>query len=671
MTDGAWIGLSIMLLVSACLPAAAQSANGGTADWIARFAFVPPVASESGVCPRGSVELPTFTVKPAARGKQLVRVSLPFAPRAFPVGSGLVVRAGGAEIVPDVRSLTYHPGKPASVRRAMVTFVYDFPDLKERQFTLALKAGVSATAPTAERARSFKAHIGDIDLELTGSAVSAQRAGKELWRAELIAPQRTSTADPKTETIERGPNYTWVRLLVPDAAWPRIIEVRADSLGTVAVRAHLQRLETGDGYAPELGWRLTEARARFLHSGDSDRAIAAEPVKHEFDQGAAAWVDGSAGRISFPDAPLLRRGQVAVAKSGNGLEVTYLRCSPDERVPFQEAAWRTATFAVGPPKAAPLNALLEPTHEVRVPARFFDAVYASGREADLSSQHTLEGLSRYHRDAIVQSALTGDDFGNITGFPAGAFGMNRLNHCTPIFDEYYRSGDARLRATALQWCDNFHDLSIWWGAGREGDFGGTRYNNIQAMGVDDHKGEKSFMWRSNTAVSFCTKGIDSFFFAYEETGDPRMATALRWQFDYSKRMVHAGLNYCRDIGEVADLLRLHKFTGRSEYLDECLRLFGELRACLSDGDLFTESGQPIEKDPPFIDDDKHGLEHPYAKPYIIGYALSGLPDLARIRRDEPKLHDVVRAVADFLATSVDPSGGWRYPHPCSRYIIIS
>ena len=64
----------------------------------------------------------------------------------------------------------------------------------------------------------------------------------------------------------------------------------------------------------------------------------------------------------------------------------------------------------------------------------------------------------------------------------------------------------------MNWCDNFHDLSIWWGPDRTG---GTRYNNIRAMNRKPIDDDRHFMWRSNSAVDFCTKGYCSFLLAYE------------------------------------------------------------------------------------------------------------------------------------------------------------
>jgi len=143
------------------------------------------------------------------------------------------------------------------------------------------------------------------------------------------------------------------------------------------------------------------------------------------------------------------------------------------------------------------------------------------------------------------------------------------------------------------------------------------------------------------------------------------------QIAYAKENVHADKGECRNVGDVREFIRLYDYTGRTEYLDEALRLFRELRTKLSTGDLFDQGGKPLLAELPFIDDDEAGLHIGYAKPYIIGYALAGLPELAPLAPNEPKLRDVIAAVADFLAESQDPLGGWRYPHPRSSYLILS
>lgn len=100
----------------------------------------------------------------------------------------------------------------------------------------------------------------------------------------------------------------------------------------------------------------------------------------------------------------------------------------------------------------------------------------------MAAEPSLRALAEFHRDATVACAATGDDWGNLTTFDAalqrgGVNGMNRLNHCPAIFFEAMRTGDHQLQQTALAWCDNYYDLSIWWGP--EG-MGGTRYNNVRA-----------------------------------------------------------------------------------------------------------------------------------------------------------------------------------------------
>ncbi|MBI2432654.1 MAG: dienelactone hydrolase family protein [Candidatus Hydrogenedentes bacterium] len=299
----------------------------------------------------------------------------------------------------------------------------------------------------------------------------------------------------------------------------------------------------------------------------------------------------------------------------------------------------------------------------------YPALYPGVVAPNLKAWPALESSRQFHIDSMASATLLGDDFGNVTSMPlSGAYGMNRLNHCPPIFHAYYAHGDARLRELALHWCNNFHDLSIWWGDEHAETFGGTRYNNRSAANPESPV-DPNFMWRSNDAVHFCTKGYDSFFYAWEETGDPRMAAALRWQVDYASRIVHANQGEARNIGDVLDFTRLYEFTHEQLYLDNALRLFRELREKLSPGDLFSQSGAPIVSESPFLDVDAEGYQYPFAKPYIIGYALAGLPALAVHAPDEPKLNDVIRAVANFLAESQDPLGGWRYPHPRSSRVL--
>ncbi len=298
----------------------------------------------------------------------------------------------------------------------------------------------------------------------------------------------------------------------------------------------MQRGTTNDCYAPEIGWELGGSAGRVELRADktSQETIGAHP-SHSFVDGVEAecLVDGRLA-IYHPTAPLKRRGGIEIIPGKQGLwTYRYLRCRAGDKVPMQVMSWQRAEVVIAPPGLAKLTSSLASPHRVEPERRLWSALYG-----DLSPlpdmPPVLDQLVRYHRDAIVRSAAVGDDFGNVTGYqdrvPHGAaFGMNRLNHGAPIFQSGWRSGDRRLTETALLWCDNFFDQSIWWG---EPAPGGTRYNNRARFAPTPNK---DYMWRSDTSVSFCTKGYDCFWLAWEETGDPRMLEAFRAQAAYAAK----------------------------------------------------------------------------------------------------------------------------------------
>jgi len=97
-----------------------------------------------------------MTVTPAALGKQLVRVSLPFPQGLVREGQTLNASDGHHSLTAALRPVTWHPvpgGEPRSVRRGLVTFSYTFSDLKPVQFSL--RPDKAAAAPGSE----FQARI--------------------------------------------------------------------------------------------------------------------------------------------------------------------------------------------------------------------------------------------------------------------------------------------------------------------------------------------------------------------------------------------------------------------------------------------------------------------------------------------------------------------------------
>jgi len=606
-------------------------------------------------------------VTPAAAGQQFVRGSLPLPSGFLREGQGLTAETRGREFPAAVRVLTWHPTKPGeakSARRAMVSFPYSFQDRSPVAFVF--KPGHD---------RSPKLHPRRVEVRIEGELLQLDCPAGPRLSVRLLAPARTIDSPARVELVESNAFFVWQRFYWSDPQWPRMVEVRVDALGGVVVVGHLQRDLPGDGRAPDFGWEIeTRGSPGLLQVGGKRVVPTNSPVSHFFTNGEdCAFTFGEGQwRIGHPTAPLKRRGRVEVHTHDAGrLVYRYWRCTATERVPMQQTAWHRAEFVLSPAGLAPLTATLEAPHEVQLDWQLWNELYASGPPLDLSAQPTLAELLRYHRDALLRCMAVGDDWGNVTSCTNGrshgtVLGMNRLNHCPPMFAEAWRTGDRRWREVALLWCDNFYDQSIWWGEPKRG---GTRYNNVRAQGHTPPDDDQTYMWRSNDAVHFCTKGYDAFFLAHEETGDPRMLEALAAQTAYAAKHVHV-LDETRNVGDVRDFVRLYQYTGDRAHLDQALRLFREYRSVLSTGDLTDQRGKPIESNPPFIDDDVVGKQHPFAKPYIIGYALAGLPDLIALAPGEPKLRDVVRATADFLAASQDPVGGWRYPHPRSSRVVL-
>lgn len=670
------IGFACLLLLQT-----RASASAPDEAWQARFSFQPPPSEHTRLAPHQGLELPDLEVEPAAAGWQMVRVSLPWLAGSLPEGVGLeavgTVDPGlgeAARPVPvDLRVLTWHPGWPRSVRRGLVSFPWFFPDRQPVRFRFQPTPPQPAAEPGPPPGASGDGpppehdwHLGAVRLRTTAAGVELEWTPGEVWRATVVMPPDadgtgggivTGEFPARLEIIEHGRHVLWLRLLTFDAHWPRILDVRADSLGHVVLSVHVQRADDGDGHAPPFGWRLT---APHPLAAVAPRSFTADET-----------LDLSLGdrRALFPRGRLQSTGQVEVA----GRELVYLACRTEDRLPMQARAWRQATLVLGGATLPPWNATLEADHRYRVEPRFFAALYDSGEEIDLAAWPELDRLRAAHRDFVVAAAAHGLDAGNVTharlSGPATVCGMNRLNHCRPIFDDFYRSGQTALRQTAVLWCDNTHDLSIWWG---DDEFtGGLRYPDARAAGEAAPPDDDRFMWRANSGRhSFCTKGYVAFLYAWEETGDPRMATALRHQVAYAMRHVRADDGETRNVGDVDDFVRLYRMTGQSRMLDEALRLWRELSGRLGPDGLFSQSGAAIEGDRPLIDRDEDATGHPFAKPYILGYALAGCPALLEWLPDDPRLRTMLEGVSGFMAASIDPAGGWRYPAPESSRLLL-
>jgi hypothetical protein len=186
----------------------------------------------------------TITVTPAATGRQMVRASIPLPRCLLRPGEMLAPWQGGTRVDAALRVLTWHPAKPRSARRAILTFPYTFRARRPVRLTL-------RPEPARRAAGQFP-----LAIDLTAEAVTVQPPAGPRVTARVIAPPRTSGKPPRLETVERNAYYLWQRVHVPDPQWPRVIEVRADALGQVVLIARLQRNAEGDVRAPDLGWEV-------------------------------------------------------------------------------------------------------------------------------------------------------------------------------------------------------------------------------------------------------------------------------------------------------------------------------------------------------------------------------------------------------------------------------
>lgn len=617
-----------------------------------------------------SATLLEFSVTPAATGQQLVRTSVPFRSGVMQQDTQIVADDGHEQISVAVRPLGFHVDSKnqRTVRQAMITFPYQFLKSSPIVFRLhaAKRSEISHPKPNVY-----------VTFHSEGWWKIDYSTGKS-FRADPIWPGSEPTTDWQHEIVEQNPYFTWERWKQQSDNWQRVVEFRSDHLGQVVAVAHLQRTGAGSNWAPRFGWEIAPIENPEENTEHSDQVIEIEQLwklNHSFTAGGKFESMVLPGRIflTYPAAPCKRCGAVFTRQfDSRATAIRYLRSTPSDRVPMQQFAWRRAEFVLSPEGISPVDALFLSSHQVAMDWRAWHSSYDVGPPVEVEEVPLLMRVVDFHHQAIIQSAAVGPDWGNVTSYSEDSehgdiFGMNRLNHAPEIFFGGMRTGNRELMEIALAWCDNFHDLTIWWGPD---GFGGTRYNNLRKSGHPIPNDDTTYMWRGEESTTFCTKGYAAFQIAYELTGDPRMQEALEAQVAYAAENVHSNEGECRNIGDVADFVKLYELTGEQRFLDQGLRLFRELRPLLSTDHLFDQGGKSIEGTVLYIDDDAHGYETGYAKPYIIGYGLAGCPRLAEYFPNEPELQEMVRAIADFLVESQETLGGWRYPHPASSRTIL-
>lgn len=611
----------------------------------------------------------TIEMTPTAKGKQLVRFSQPFPKGFLKKGDPLEIydRVNGYE--PSLRVLTTYSDSEY-IRCAVITFLYEFKNIEPIKFEL-----VNAE----ERSPNTDAHVNKsnfpIDLIVDSTSVTIYHGDTKTITAALVAPSLESGITPEIVVVEQNDHYMWKNFYFDDRFFPRTIEVRASIDGTVTVNCHIQRKLDRDSFAPELGWdfNIEEPVIRAVSSTN----IQGSPEKRLFTEGGdydVLFAVNKAGfKLYFPLASSQRKGYIA--EDGN---IRYRRATSEEMVPMQPQSFRRFAFTVSQEDTPRLNNMFLGDIKVDNDTNLWQKLYPDMEEnSNIEDFPLISEVTELTYNYIDLMSAKGDDFGNITNYDVitkknTGFGMNRFNHVSDYFYLGLSRKDSKLINAAVAYSYNFCDLTIWWG---DYKYGGTRYPYIfrgekQERAQSPYSGT-DFLWRGNEAGgSFCHKGFSNFFIAYEQTGDPLMLKALNAQIDYAIKHVRVEINYTRNVGVVRDFSLLYDWTGEEIYLKKAIEMFESYKTFINEDGLFAENGQIVRYDEPFINDDSVGGAYAYAKPYILGYALSGLTALYRIRPNLTGLKKAITDVGLFMAKTQDDCGTFRYPHPMSGRAVL-
>ena len=398
-------------------------------------------------------------VVPAAIGKQLVRASVPL-PRGFLRDDQTLEVVSGSDSHPvAVRVLGHYPVKGSeqpSVRRAILTWPHEFAS------AIPITVELRLVDKKQQNLSNLPSSVRFLDDHLQIECRAGDGTTPHTLTANWIADLNFSSTS-RTEIIESNPYFDWRRIHFQDDRRPCIIEVRSDVLGAVVLRIHAQSLEESRYRAPDLGWEITvPAQRATLFDSTRSTSVGEQILTHSFSSGSPCSLRIADQNliVESPTAPWLRRGDVEVHQQQGRLHWRYHRCRATEKVPMQLMSWRKGDVLIRPADLAPLTTTLEYPHEVRVDAAVWDEAYGIGVAVQPVGFPDLEACLQFHREAMIHSAAVGDDWGNVTSFyeenpHGGSFGMNRLNHCRPLFEEGWRVRDRRLVDTGLLWCDNF------------------------------------------------------------------------------------------------------------------------------------------------------------------------------------------------------------------------
>jgi hypothetical protein len=591
--------------------------------------------------------------------REVVRVALPVPVGLIPGEPPQAVSSDRGTVLAQASVITRHTD--GSARRVMLSVPVELAAGE----SLALSYGLSTAGAPRSSLAQVQGVLADIQTAAwtlrwrDGGVEMVGPDGRALGTLRGFGPLLAEPQSPALVAIENGPLFTWLRWRQDGADLSREVDIQADSFGRIRLVQRLLRHLAGNDWCPDFGFECT-------FPGATPVRLPAQPVhflglplgdplsRHADLAAAVRLADGTELSLANPLALRQHRGTLSAHVTGAALNVRFSRLEPvakeSDGLLLQEGAWQSMEIILQPGSADDLVVAVDAPLVAKVDWRAFDAVYRTG--PPLAAEHpVLRRLIEQVVVALQGLALKGDDLGSLGG-------LERYNHCAYLWEDWYRSGDSRLRRLALDYSVNYHDFSVNWGP-NPASYGGSRY-------PPDGRTQPwsgSFRTRHNDAVTFCTKGFHGFWLAYEETGDPRFRYAAEQQANWSAEHLHATVNYTRCIGVVTDFVRLFEYTGERSYLAQAERLWTEFQACQDPDLLFNERGVPSTGNDLYVPDDRFGYEHPFVKSYIVQYATNALPDLLRHRPGDQRLRATILACNDWLARVQTAAGGWSYPGP--------
>lgn len=602
----------------------------------------------------------------------IVRVSVPVARGLLTGPLPQAVTLRGTQATPAQASvITRHAD--GSARRVMVSFPAKV--LSGEKIPAEYSASVDARVAPAPLLSGNRIRTGKYAIVTQRERFEIRSLDDDALLATL-RPWGPTLADAQPaalEVLENGPYFAWLRWNQSAREFDCQIDLEVDALGQMKCVQRIQSHLGKDAWCPDFGFELHSPRAKGrarspLHflALDPRSNFAAHP---ELTLGCTL-ADGTAIAVANPLALRQHRGTLESRQDQDGVVIRLGRLEPIQQetdgLMIQDGQWRVVECVVQPGSSAELADAIGHPVEAAATWAAYDAVYHTGKPLEVQRSE-LRAVVEQHIDYLQRMSIDGDDWGNMTSYSpvnghAAVASMNRFNHCQYVWEDYFRSGDARLRRIAGDWSENYRNLSVYWGR-IDKYYGGTRRGRADRNNPKKAALLRSYMRRYEYTSDYVTKGYHNFWLAYEETGDPRFKQAAEAQAKWSAANAHCDRGEMRNVGMITDFALMYAYTGQQEYLDQAQRLWQEFKSKQAPDLLFTQHGNAATGNDLYIFDDDHGYKFPFYKPYMVQYATNSLPHLLECCPADEHLRATILACNDWMARVQTEAGGWGYPGP--------